>query len=126
MLDVGESMLYFLPMITPQPDLFDEPPIARRTDPVTSKTAAAGYSKTERPNDCQVMLQLIRDYPGLTAGEYGQLLLERGFKPMKAIRMPTKRISDLMHAGSIRAGDARKCEISGRNARTYYVNGGAR
>lgn len=123
MLDAAESMLYFSPMLEPQPDLFDEPPIARRRDPATSKAAAAAYSKTDRPNDCELMLQLIREFPGRTAGEYGQLLLERGFKPMKAIRMPTKRISDLLHGGRVRAGDARKCEISGRNARTYFVSG---
>ena len=105
-------------------DLFDPdpaPPIARRSDPVTSKIAAVQYSKTDRRNDCDVMRDLIRDYPGKTAGEYGEILLGRGYKPMKAIRMPTKRISDLKKVGALTLGVTRKCGISGRPAQTYYV-----
>ena len=100
-------------------DLFDDTPTARNCDPDTSKVADIEYSKTRRDSDCKVMLDLIRNFPGLTAGEYGQILLERGYKPMKAIRMPTKRISDIKD--KLIASAKRKCTISGRRAQTYYV-----
>lgn len=100
-------------------DLFIDTPTARNSDPDTSKATDLEYSKTRRNNDCKVMLDLISEFPGLTAGEYGQILLERGYKPMKAIRMPTKRISDIKDKLIVSA--QRKCTISGRRAQTYYV-----
>lgn len=107
-------------------DLFDTPeftqPIVRRRDPDTSKQAAAKYTATSRRTDRQAMLELIASHPGLTSGEYGNLLLERGVKPMKAIRMPTKRVSELVADGLVRIGKTKKCSVSGRNARTYYCN----
>ena len=86
---------------------------------IRSETADIEYSKTRRKNDCEVMLDLIREFPGMTAGEYGQILLERGYKPMKAIRMPTKRISDIKE--QLIVGRTRKCSVSERRAQTYYV-----
>jgi hypothetical protein len=68
-----------------------------------------------------MMYDLIAERPGLTSGEYGNILLERGIKPMRAIRLPTKRISDLMHRGDLILGESRKCSVSGHKARTYYA-----
>lgn len=107
-------------------DLFDQapaqPPICRRQDPVTSKQGGTEYTATKRRGkDQQLMFDLIFENPGLTAGEYGNILLERGMKPMKAIRMPTKRISDLLHDHRLIIGKTRKCSVSKRNARTYFA-----
>ncbi len=100
-------------------DMFGMPAIARKRDPATSKIAAAEYTETRRQGDCDLMLSTIREFPGKTAGEYGDIFLNRGMKPMKAIRMPTKRISDIKD--KLVVGPRRKCIISGRLAQTYYV-----
>lgn len=108
-------------------DLFSDPPIARRSDPVTSKTAAHAYSASQRGKDQAAMLELVEQYPGKTAGEYAEILIGRLLrgspKPAelyKAARMPTKRLSDLSDAGDVRVGEARKCRLTKRPAQTYY------
>lgn len=108
-------------MIGQTADLFGETPprIARRRDPRTSKQAAVHYAKTNLGNDQTTMLELIRECPGMTAGEYGQILMSRGVAAIKATRMPGRRIPELRKAGKIVISAERKCSISGRRAQTY-------
>ena len=103
-----------------QPDLFNDPPIARKSDPVTSKIAAVRYSKSTRKTDCDVMFQLIREFPAKTPGEYAEILMNRGVKPLKAHQITSKRISDIK-ATMLVKGIKRVCSVSGHLAQTYYV-----
>ena len=101
-------------------DMFDTP-IARSTDPETSKTAAAAQTESgKRASDAAILLELVKRYPGHTAAEYSYLLKGRGVDWYHAARMPTKRLSDLLNRGSVRAGKPRLCRVTDRSARTYY------
>lgn len=109
-------------------DLFDLPPIARNSDPVTSKVAAAKYGETGRANDRKVVKCLVQQYPGHTVGELSEKfilhLVQRGVPATKAAlkgaRTTSKRLSDLETSGHIRAGLARKCRVTNHTARTWY------
>ena len=103
-------------------DMFDPDPapaIARKSDPVTSKIAAIVYTNTNRPTDKDLMLSLIRELPGKTPGEYGEILKSRGVKALKAHQITSKRISDIKER--LVPCIKRKCSITGHLAQTYYV-----
>jgi len=105
-------------------DLFDPdppPPIARKTDPVTSKIAAVAHSEGGRDLDKKMMLETITRYPGHTAKEYSVILKDGGVDWLKAAQCTTKRISDLRADGSVVVGRQRKCGKTGNRAQTYYV-----
>lgn len=106
-----------------QTELFD-PPIARQTDPDTSKIAAASYSESKLGEDEQTIFNLVSRAPGHTAGEYSRILKnEEGVDWYRAARMTTKRISGLLTKEKIVVGETRKCGKTGNRARTYYVKG---
>ena len=105
-------------------DMFDPDPgpsIARKSDPVTSKIAAAAYSDTGRDLDKQMMLETIASNPGHTAKEYSCILKDAGVDWLKAAQCTTKRISDLVADAQVAVGFRRKCEKTGHQAQTYYV-----
>jgi hypothetical protein len=110
-------------------DLFDLPPIARKSDPPTSKAAAARYSATKRVKDRDVVRCLVQQYPGHTVGELSKLhiglLIARGMDPsdaaLKGGRTCSKRLSELEETGEIRAGTARECRATKHSARTWYA-----
>lgn len=109
-------------MISRTADMFDNmPPIARRTDPVTSKRAAVITDKTTRIPDKEKLRQVIARYPGRTSTEYSDILEAEGMPKTKAQRMPTRRVSDLLKDGSVRATGKRKCTVTGFDAQTYEV-----
>lgn len=97
-----------------------DPPIARKRDPETSRTAAVEYDGKRRGKDCALLLDYIRRYPGHTASEYSERLIADGVHWYKAARMPTRRVHDLLERGDVWAGRARTCRITGRKAQVYY------
>lgn len=105
-------------------DLFDTdatPPMARTSDPETSKLAAEAYSATNHTADKRMMYDVIRRHPGHTSAEYSRILKSEGVDWFKAATMTTKRISDLIANGSVHVSKTRKCEKTGRRAQTYCV-----
>ena len=105
-------------------DMFDPDPatpIARKSDPITSKIAAVAYSETVRDLDKKMMLETIASNPGHTAKEYSVILKNAGVDWLKAAQCTTKRISDLKSDGKVIAGPQRKCKKTGKRALTYYV-----
>ncbi len=99
----------------------DLPPIARSTDPSTSKEAAASYTAGKRVEQKQLLLDYVARHPGHTAREYAHLMKDDGVLDWyTAARIATQRLSDLIADESVRRGDARKCQHSTRRASTYY------
>lgn len=82
--------------------------LARRTDPQTSRDAAAELKINALQADA---LDAVRRHPGSTARELAAI---EGWDVWK-------RISELADAGMIRETGVRKCTISGRKARTWQV-----
>lgn len=102
--------------------MFENQPIARRLDPVTSQQAAAGYTQGNRRRDVEMMYELIHQLPGHTAAEYGDILRGRGMNWYRAARLPTKRISELVNNNRVVIGKRRQCAVTRHNAQTYYAN----
>ena len=66
--------------------------------------------------------QLVRLYPGSTAGELSTRFYHH-FKPLGitcAVETPHKRLSELVKLGFVKEGDTRECNDSHRNRTTYY------
>ena len=105
-----------------QTDFLSNPPIARRTDPGTSKVSAIEHSRTgKRRRDQIMLLELVEDCPGHTAMELADILIGRGIPWLRAYQVCNKRISDLAQLEFVHARSVRKCRISGRQARTWQV-----
>lgn len=97
-----------------------DPPIARKRDPDTSRTAAVDYDESgKRSADCERLYQLILAHPKRTAAEYSCLLMEAGMHWYKAARMPTKRLSDLMARGDVEIVGTKTCGVTSRTAQMY-------
>lgn len=97
-----------------------EPPIARRSDPDTSKRGA--LRKTEsgsRDSDQRLLLSFYRRYPNSTAMEIAQLMVDRGIDWLSSYQVASKRTSDLAEKGEIRESGRRKCRKTGSEARTW-------
>lgn len=103
------------------PDTVDERPIARRSDPKTSKVAAATYSKTNRQSHCDLLLEVIAANPGHTAMELSRFLIRKGMKISTAVRMPNRRVNDLRKKNMIYRGRVRTCDETGHQAATWYA-----
>lgn len=97
----------------------DDLPIARKSDPLTSKLAGVRYSANKLKNDKKMMFDLVQKYPDHTAAELSAILLTLGINWYRAARITTKRISDIRHL--IEVTETRKCRITGEYARTYRV-----
>jgi predicted HTH transcriptional regulator len=101
-------------MIQKQMD-FDATALVRRTDPETSREAAfAGVARGTFARTERLALRYIAANPGRTAKE---LEVIAGVTDGQ-IR---KRLAGLKRKGKIFNGDPRKCNVSGRNARTWKV-----
>ncbi len=84
--------------------------VARTTDPVTSHQSAHALVATgQLGKQAAEMLVLVREYPGLTSGEYGELTSMDGH---------WKRLSDLKNAGLVYQGEPRK--YRNRNQCTWW------
>ena len=89
------------------------PPIARTSNPITSKVGAAEVEATDRrQTHADVCLAVVRRHPGKTAIELG-VLTELGH--VRAQR----RISDLFNRGLVIQGKPRRSS-SGRLAVTWW------
>lgn len=102
------------------PDTLPTPPTARRKDPATSKMAAIENERGARANDKATLLRIIRNNPGKTSSELAEILVAQGVPMQKAIRMPSRRASDLIKDRKIYTGVARPCAVTGRKARPYF------
>ena len=89
------------------------PPIARNTDPTTSRVGAAEVEASgRRQTHASACLAVIRRHPGKTAIELGVLT---GLGHVRAQR----RISDLFNRGLVIQGEPRRSS-SGRLAVTWW------
>ncbi len=90
-------------------------PIARRSDPDTSKQAAREVTAEGiREAHAVMLLDMIRQRPGHTLRE-----LSDSIAVLDAASV-SKRLSDLHAKGLIWPGSPRRCSISGRAARVWY------
>lgn len=97
--------------------LFDNPvthPIARKSDPVSSKEAAHKLTDSgKRQTQCNTILALVKRYPGRTSLELAELTFE--FDRYIFAR----RLADLEHMGLVRKASVRTCKESGNRAVTW-------
>lgn len=93
---------------------FDARNLARRSDPATSKAAAAQIAPRIGARALAV-LALIKRWPGCTGAE----LAARDGQPSNHEVM--RRVSILIRAGLIEVTCERACTVSGRLARAYRV-----
>lgn len=109
--------------------LFADTPIARRADPVTSKLAAVDITRSGKraAQQCAVH-SWVRQYPGHTALELGELCLQHGGTMDRYVF--GRRLSELA-ADHDRCGNRitplvypglqkRRCKISGKQAIVWY------
>ena len=94
--------------MTTQPPLW--PPIARKTDPATSKRAAADQELGPRHTNMRRVLEVIGTWPDLTAREAAARAgVDGGWK----------RVSDLHAKGLVEISGQRACKMTGKLARTW-------
>lgn len=99
-----------------------EPPIARRSDPETSKVAAAELEQSgRRAAHQELLLSLIREQPGLTAMEYADRLYRRGLHWYQAYQVANKRMHDLEANARIVVSGERECRVTRHKARTWVA-----
>lgn len=89
-------------------------PASRKTDSWTSH-AAERYLNTsgERRRQQEILFKLVQDHPNCTFQELAQL----GVLGRDAI---SRRMSELVTAGLVEQGRARRCTVSGRSAHVWY------
>ena len=92
-------------------------PVSRRDNPVTSYKAEASINEDgSRRTHLRTVLAIVRDTPGLTTGEIGEV---SGLGQMET----RKRLSDLKNATQARQGDSRVWPQSGRHQVTWWPVG---
>jgi hypothetical protein len=98
---------------------FQDEPLARARDPVTSHEAAADLANSgTRTRMCRIALQLLREFPGATAAELDWVYASRtGGSVDGSIR---KRLTDLRHTARARVEGHRQCRVSGRQAQQWF------
>ncbi len=93
--------------------LFDR---ARVDDPDTSKQAAAFVTDTGLATAQQaVVWELVRGNNGMTARELATVGLQLAHEVLH------KRLPEVARKGMIRKGRVRKCNVTGRNAATWWM-----
>jgi hypothetical protein len=98
------------------------PPIARNSDPLQSKLAAAEHTESgSRERQMALILAAVRRSPGLT---YRELHARMGGAIEEPVQVE-KRCSDLVEAGKIKRGERRRCTVSRRPAQTWWPNAAA-
>ena len=88
-------------------------PIARRTDPASSRLAAEEVTRTgRRAAQCEAVLALVRKHPRRTSLELSRLSkLDR--------YAVSRRLPELERRGLIRRGVTRDCTVNGRPMLTW-------
>jgi hypothetical protein len=97
-------------------DLLDDlaRPLARTTDPATSK-AAAREIVDRLPELQRFALRAVENYPGRTANELSEAL---GLRDPRTLN---RRLGEVEAAGLVRRAAPRRCAVSGRTAATWEV-----
>jgi len=98
-------------------NLFDEPDpktLARRTDPVESKQAAAQIVP-ELEGLRRRTYQMVKLYPGRIARELSELAGDTDF------RIIGRRLGEVEKLGLIRRGESRACKHTGRRCATWWA-----
>ena len=97
-------------------------PNYRRSDPATSKQAGEAITRSgRRKRDQDVLLNLVRMFPGSTSMELAQRLIDGGAHWWKSYSLASKRVSDLHAKGLVVAVGERKCSVTGGKARIWRV-----
>lgn len=96
-------------------------PIAADGDPVSSHAAGDRHTASgARGRNCQAVLALVREHPGLTAKELHAAQGPDGDLERHEI---SRRLSDLWHAGEVDKGPMRDCTVGRGMALTWVVRG---
>lgn len=101
------------------PDLFEPQANYRKGDPETSKDAAIGVEESGNAATWRLRcLQAVRDWPGMTAGEYADRI---------EVERTTfgRRLPELLEKGYVRKGEPRPCNISHYRGATWWPVGDA-
>jgi len=96
-----------------QLSLLSDSPIARRTDPVTSKQAAVIVTKGLRAAQQRKVLEMVKACPGLTSAELAERFNESRF--LTARRLPE------MRPEHVRNGEIRVCGVTGMRSLTWWA-----
>lgn len=89
----------------------------RKTDPETSRTAAAEVVTTGTASSQRsILLSTVRAMPGQTSDEYGALI-DCG---PQSRHIAARRLPELASAGLVRRGESRQSTLSGRKAVTWW------
>jgi hypothetical protein len=102
-----------------QPLLFDNP-AAHTADPATSHEAAEQHTVSgRRAKHAAIVLELVRGNPGLTAVELWYVSERR--QELHEMQEVRRRLTDLLDAGKVRQGAARRCAWRGTSMVTWYA-----
>lgn len=95
-------------------NLFEPMAQYRKDGPQTSKDAAIGTEKTGGAKRWRVrILQAVRDWPGMTAGEYAERLdVERA--------VVSRRLPEILAAGFVKKGGVRPCNLTHVKGATWW------
>lgn len=101
-------------MRTEQLTLLADTPVARRTDPDTSKLAAIAITESgDRAAQQKHILALVESSPGLTSAELAHKFhLDR--------YIPARRLPELRKAGLVVNGEKRICRRTRSKAMTWF------
>lgn len=100
---------------------FDNP-IAHVVDPSTSHQAARLMDSTgARGRHCREVLKLVKDNPGLTAGELWAACSAEQAEMLSELQEIRRRLTDLRHARQVKYGPKRECEQRRNPAVTWLV-----
>ena len=101
-------------------NLFEPQAQYRNADPGTSRDAAISTEQSGGAATWRLrVLQAVRDWPGLTAGEYA----DRMDVPREKVH---KRLSEIREKGYARNGAARPCNLTHIRAMTWWPVEGER
>lgn len=93
-------------------DLFSPKPLSRASDPGTSRQAAIGATRRAE-TDRAKLLAAVREMPGRTSAEYAaQVGIDR--------HAAARRLPEMLDAGQVVKGEARRCEARGTLATTWW------
>lgn len=97
--------------------LLIDPPRSRRSDPPTSRAAAADVAGAQQQSECNAILDALRtSFLPLSYREIWARLKGRIAEPVEVMR----RLDDLKKAGLVHPGDKRRCSISGRPSQVWF------
>ena len=99
--------------------LFRDAPMARATDPETSRIAANEQIVSgRRERHAAIILEWVKRWPGSTAVELvaSAMLDHKGISRHEVSR----RLPELESAGLVRRGDSRNCSFSGTKQLTWF------